>query len=112
MERDKLSPFMRPAGKAGEVFQRKLDAQRDVERLSAVVQSVQRKLDGGSVALTAGDLTARQRELIEARTSGTRDCECRVCCLGTLTTKNSPAGPVLEDEPFNERTYLRNVILA
>jgi len=67
MKREKLSPFMRPAGKAGEVFQRKLDAERDVERLSAVVQSIQRKLDGGSVAVTAEDLTARQRELIEAQ---------------------------------------------
>ena len=64
---EKLHPLMRPAGKAGEVFQRKVDAEHDVERLSAIVASMQRKLDAGSKAVTIEDLDARRRDLLQAQ---------------------------------------------
>ncbi|WP_158906787.1 hypothetical protein [Burkholderia sp. L27(2015)] len=67
MVQDKLHPLMRPAGDAGKVFQRKLDLESDVERLKAVVASMQRKLDAGSHAVTVEDLAARQRELLQAQ---------------------------------------------
>lgn len=67
MRRDKLQPLMRPAGQAGECFQRKLDAERTVERLTEVVQSIERKLIDGSWAVTSQDLEARQTELNDAQ---------------------------------------------
>lgn len=65
MKRGKLHPIMRPTGKSGECFQRKLDAEHNVERLGEVVQSMERKLSGGSHAVTPVDLIARQTELIK-----------------------------------------------
>ncbi len=53
--------------KLNELHQRKLDCEHDVECLKAVVASIQRKLDGGSHAVTVEDLAARQRELVQAQ---------------------------------------------
>lgn len=69
MKRDKLHPLMRPTGQDGECFQRKLDAERAVERLTEFVQSIERKLKGESLAVSVQDLAARKNELTEAHTA-------------------------------------------
>ena len=58
--------FLRPSGAPGELHQRKLAAMSDIQRLTEVVRSVQRKLAAGSDAVSAKALEERQLELHRA----------------------------------------------
>jgi xanthine dehydrogenase iron-sulfur cluster and FAD-binding subunit A len=67
MERNELHRLACPTTDADEILQRKREAERGVERLTAVVESIRRKLDTGSHAVTAEDLATRQRQLLHVQ---------------------------------------------